>query len=300
MRGCIKKRSKDSWTVIVELPRDPITGKRRQKWETVKGTKKDAERALAELIIEIEKGCGCLAPAKMTVEDYFNQYLDVLKNNVRESTLKNYAMAFRTFNQYIGSQPFSKLTPLAVQQAVSKLLETRKQSTVREYLFRLKSAFKQAVAWGLVPRNPADGVKAPKDYRREMSVWTEEEANRFLKATVRHRYHAFFVLALRTGARIGELLALQWSDIDLEKGIIYITKSAGNFGDGSTKTAAGKRKVPIDGDTVRVLKEHRLRQAKERLRRGKEYNPDDHIFCTTKGTRPTYEAMRDSFKKSRL
>ena len=75
MRDGIVQRADGTWSFVLELPRDPETGKRRQKWETVRGTRKDAERRKAELITEIAKGFGCLASNSLTTDKYLADYL---------------------------------------------------------------------------------------------------------------------------------------------------------------------------------------------------------------------------------
>ena len=75
MRGSIVKRSKDSWTIILNLGRDPSTGKRKQQWVAVRGTKRDAEKKLAELQHQMDTG-SYLKPSKITVGDFLNQWLN--------------------------------------------------------------------------------------------------------------------------------------------------------------------------------------------------------------------------------
>ncbi|MGB9791892.1 MAG: tyrosine-type recombinase/integrase [Thermacetogeniaceae bacterium] len=295
MRGHIRKRAKDSWTVVVELPRDPVTGKRRQKWVTVKGTKKDAERRLAELITEVERGEVYFEAEKLTLGEYLERYLEAIRHTKRESTCRGYETAFKAFKG-IHHIPLAKLSPMTVQEAVTKMLSEKKPRTVGDYLLRLKVALNQAVAWGLIPKSPASGVKLPKGEEREMRVWNEEEARQFLAyAKEKCRYYPLFALALATGARLGELLALRWEDVDLEEGVIYIKRTvSGRKGYASPKTAAGRRKVPIDGDTVKILKEHRIAQLKEKLMKGAGYNPEDLVFTTANGKRVAYSTVEAS------
>lgn len=289
MRGHIRKRAKDSWTVVVELPRDPETGKRRQKWVTVKGTKRDAERVLAETIAEIERGT-YIEPAKMTVAEYLDRWSDACRAGVRLSTHLGRLQAIRHWKAVLGSVPLARLTPLDVQRALACLPEGLSDSSKRTYFTVLKAGLSQGVKWGLLPRNPAQGVKPPARKAREIRVWDEEQAVRFLEVARSTRYYALFYLALATGMRIGELLGLAWDDVDLDGGAIQVRRAiatcvahAGAPAWQEPKTTAGRRRVPIGAQAVEVLRQHRRAQLEERLRAGPDWRDYGLVFCNQKG-----------------
>jgi len=90
MRGHIKTRSKGSWTIILNLGRDPATGKRKQQWVTVRGTKKQAETRLAELLNQMDTG-GFVKPTKETFGSFLQRYLDdYISTQIRATTLEAY------------------------------------------------------------------------------------------------------------------------------------------------------------------------------------------------------------------
>ena len=118
-------------------------------------------------------------------------------------------------------------------------------------------------------------------------VWTPAQLRAFLNTARQHRLFAFYRLAAYTGARRGELLNLRWRDIDLDLGEVRITGSAaviaGQRIEGTTKSGRS-RTVSIDADTVQELRDHRKRQAEERLRVGPEWRgTDDYVFSTAWG-----------------
>ena len=288
MRGHIRKRSKDSWTVVVDLPRDPDTGKRRQKWVAVRGTKRDAERALAEMIAQVEKGFLGAAPAKMTVGGYLDKWLEAIGGTVRPTTAAKYAIEIRRLKPAVGNILLSRLTPADVQAAAARLPETLAPSTRRRTFDTLRAALRQAVEWGLVARNPLTGIKPPSAPVKEMRVWTEDQATRFLEAAESSRYYALLYLALATGMRSGELLGLVWNDIDFAAGTITIRRTLAGVSGGAPvwqdpKTRAARRKLPIDPHTVEVLRQHRKRQAEERLKAGPAWRDHGLVFCTQSG-----------------
>ncbi|MBE3585410.1 MAG: hypothetical protein IMW94_04460 [Thermoanaerobacter sp.] len=95
MRGHIRKRGKSSWAVVVDLPRDPETGKRRRKWVTVQGDRKDAERVLAKLLSEIYEGGVGTAPARLTLGEYLDRWLEAVGPELKPSSAASYQVAVK-------------------------------------------------------------------------------------------------------------------------------------------------------------------------------------------------------------
>jgi integrase len=280
--------------VVVELPCDPETGKRRQKWVTVKGTKRDAERVLAEMGAQVERGFPGTAPARMTVGEYLEKWLEAIRGTVRPTTAAKYATEVRRLTAAVGNILVSKLTPADVQAAAARLPETLAPATRRRTFDTLRAALRRAVEWGLLARDPLAGVKPPSTPVREVRVWSEEEAMRFLEAAKGSRYYALFYLALATGMRSGELLGLTWDDIDLTAGTVTVRRALARVSGGAPvwqdpKTPAARRRIPIDPLTVEVLRQHRKQQAEERLRAGPAWQDYRLVFCTRSG-RPVIHA----------
>lgn len=297
MRGHIRKRGKSSWAVVVELPRDPEAGKRRQKWITVRGTRREAEKVLAEVLAKLGRGAPAL-PSRMTLKEFFERFLDAKRGSVRESTLSGYRKAFKAFLRELGKETrLDQITPLHLQGAVSALQKQMKPSSARLYCLFAKAAFGQAVKWGLLPENPMDRVVLPKAEEREVQVWDEEEAARLLEAASGHRLFALFRLALATGMRIGEIAALRWEDVDFERGRIRVARTVSGKGYDRPKTGRGVRTVPVDLETVSALREHKKRQAEERLRYGLGWNSENLVFCTRGGRRYYHAGIAWSFNR---
>ncbi len=161
----------------------------------------------------------------------------------------------------------------------------------------LHRALKQAVKWGLVPRNVCEAVVAPRDQREGIiRPLSPEQARTLLSEAARDHLEALYVLALTTGLRQGELLGLSWSDVDLEAGRVRVRRTLGvrngkpTFG--QPKTAHSRRTVALTPKAVAVLKRHRGRQRDAHL-----YDVTDLVFCTSRGTpiAPT-NLIRQSFK----
>jgi len=137
-------------------------------------------------------------------------------------------------------------------------------------------------------RNPSDHIQLPKVRRKDKLMLSELEIHDLLAAAVDHRLEALFTIALTTGARSGELLALRWSDIDLSTGVIRVRKSLlkiqQGFEVGETKTSASRRNIDIGANSVQALREHRRRQNQEALALGPAWQRNlDLVFANRIG-----------------
>ena len=130
----------------------------------------------------------------------------------------------------------------------------------------------QAVKWQLIPYNPSDAVKPPPPGNTPMQVWDREQVRTFLAGIAEHPLEALWTLAVFTGMRKGELLAVHWDDIDLQGQNLTVrytlTKEHKGWGIGEPKSAAGRRRIGLTMTVVRALPSHRAAQAACRLQLG--------------------------------
>lgn len=296
---CTNKRGGIYYRVRVELPLGPNV-KRRQKTLTDKSYK-GLERQQRDLLHQIDQGQHSVVSAKKTLAEFFEFYLDIARNK-RSKTFEGYATAFKAFQgtkSIEGKLLLSDVTTDIVQHAVNELSKKLEKSSVQQYFTKLKTAFKYAASPGVryVARNPCDGVIISKPDEKEKQIWDDTQAQqfiRFCKATTM-RYAILFFLLLKTGARIGEILALRWSDVDLVAGTIHITRTQTRDGYGPPKTKNGIRKVPIGEGTIKQLSRHKVQQNKEKLLFGEGCNPENLVVCNSKGKRLPYHDARESF-----
>jgi integrase len=161
-------------------------------------------------------------------------------------------------------------------------------ATVRKIHTILKSALDQAVTNDLLYKNPANDTELPELKQKEIKVFTIQEQKRFIIYAEGYRLYSAFIVQLDTGLRLGEILALEWQDVELTKGIINVNKnivlvknrnedderSTELIVQNSTKTKNGKRKIPLTQRSILLLKELKLKQqAKSNI-----------VFCSEKGT----------------
>jgi integrase len=299
MRGSVVKRG-NGYSVVVELDRDPVTGKRRQKWHSGFRTKRDAERALSEIVSSVHTG-SYLEPTKQTLSDYALEWLKAIEPTVRPATHYSYGRNLRLHVlPQLGSVQLRRIDAGMLNGLYAILLtEGRKDHTggglsprtVRYIHTITHRALKDAVKWGRLARNPADAADPPRaseEGRPDSLTWTPDQLRAFLEATRTSRHWAAYLLLATTGLRRGEALGLRWHDVDLDAGRVSIRQTVIAVKHtpmlGTPKTAKGRRTVTLDAGTVAALKEHRKRQTAERLLMGAGWTDNNLVFCHVDGT----------------
>lgn len=292
MRGKIFKRYKgsDSWTIIINIGIDPDTGKRKQQWITVHGTKKDAEKRLAELLHQIDTGT-YINPSTAAVEDFLARWIKDYKHNLSPRGFERYRdIVNKHLIPEFGKLRLTQLRPEHIQRHYTdKLNNGLSARTVRYHHAVLRIALKTAVKQGLLARNPADAVNPPKIRRTDMQVWDQDEMNRFLEVAKGTTYHELFYTALFTGMRRSELLALRWNDVDLVLGQIYVNRSLHHLKDGSyvfsePKSTRSRRTIALSPSTSTLLRNYREKRKLEQAILDRSIHNDDLIFSHPDGS----------------
>jgi len=296
----ITKSGKGSYCFRVDYPSPD--GKRQQKKITVKGSYKEAERQQREILIQIDQGMYAVTPSQKTLGDFLDQYLEIIKGR-NVNTYTNYVCAFKAFSKHIGGDvKLSKLKSEDVQKAVNELESRLDKSTLNLYFQKFNVAMKYACRSNIryLVSNPCDDVIVNKPQDKEKPVWDDSQSNqfiRFCKASI-FRYITMFVVLLKTGLRVGEILALRWTDVDLNVGVIHVSRTVLRDGKyGPPKSRRSIRKVPIEQGTVKILLKYRVQQNKEKLLCGEGYNSEGLIFTSNTGKRVTKSVVTRSFKR---
>jgi len=287
MRGHITKRGKNSYSIAISLGKD-LTGRYKQQWVSVKGTKKDAEKRLSELLHQLDTGT-FMKPGKTTLAEYLGRWLqDYAKPNLSPRGFERYESIARVhLLPSLGNIPLTQLRPEHLQKHYTlKLNDGLSPRSVRYHHVVLHKALQTAIKWGLVARNVADGVDVPRARHTEMQTWDEYDVTCFLEAVRDSHYYALFHTALFTGMRRSELLALQWRDIDLHQ--IYVNRSLHQLRDGSyvftqPKSDSSRRTIALSPLSVLTLTEHKERQEGIRAMLGTPLKGDDLVFSTPEG-----------------
>jgi integrase len=295
--GFFLDRTKDGRELIgfvVNGPRRP-NGKRRQVRRRGFASLKDAKTEHAKVVAKLDEGT-FVEPSRQLFGDYLGEWLDAIRAKVRPSTHYSYR---RKVDEYvrprIGGIRLAHLSASNLNIVYADLLATGGRGgrplSPRTILYThavIRKALADAVRWGRIARNVADGADPPKHRTPEMHTWTADDVRSFLRHVERDRLAAVWRLAATTGMRRGELLGLRWPDLDLDAGRVAIRRSlvmAGSvpaFSD--PKTARGRRSVALDRGTVAAIREHRKRQAEERLAFGPAYRDGDLVFAQEDGS----------------
>jgi integrase len=313
MRGHLEKISKDSWTIVIEKGKNPLTKTRERIKKAVQGNKRTAEKVMNEMLHQLQTGT-YVEPTNLTIGDYFRYWLDTYcQPNLASSTLHSYkAQINNHIIPRLGSIQLEKLSPIHLQSYYSQLTATgRKDGTgglsSRSALYHhriIREALKHACRWQLVARNIADSVQPPRFKKAEMYVMSREEVLGFLELSKPHRDYAIIYTAIFTGMRQGELLGLTWKHVNLKQKTVDVRQQLQYLpGKGyffkEPKTPKSKRQIPLTLGQIAVFKEIRKLQAQDKLIKGikndddaeigdkinpeGEYEDNDLVFCHDNG-----------------
>jgi integrase len=276
------------------MKRRYLSGKRRE----------DVRDKLAKALSDRVDGLVFDAGA-MTVGEYLDGWLKAARDTVRQSTHERHKELVEIHvKPALGRIKLKDLNPAHARFFYRERLDSGlTPATVHKIHAVLHKALKAAVADGLVPRNAAAGLKLPRIAQEEIDPLDAEEARRLLE-TVREtsdRLVVLYVLALNTGMRQGELLALKWNDVDLESGLLCVrrtlTRTGGSYAFGEPKTKKSRRSIRLTSGAAEALRRHLSSQLEEMERVGSLYQPGGLAFATETGTIINLSNLRNrSFK----
>ena len=255
--GHIRERSPGSFELRYSLGTDPATGKRKIATATVRGSRKEAEKELRRLLRSLDTG-EHVDPTRMTVREWLTTWLATVREEVSPKTYERYSQIVnQSLAPALGNLPLVKLAPLHIQEAYNALATGGRHDgkpgplspQTRRHIHRvLHAALARAVEQQLITRNPAEAFRRrlPKVERPAMATLTTEEAARLFEAIRGYRIYWPVLIALTTGMRRGEILALRWHNVDLDRGTVRIVESL-------EQTKAGMRFKPPKTDRARVV-----------------------------------------------
>src|SRR5215218_1815009 len=267
----------------VETPSGP---KRRTIYAS---TRKEVAEKLARALSQRADGI-VVDDKNLTVGDYLDRWLsDCVRGTVRESTYsRDRYLVTNHVKPSIGRVKLKNLNALHLQSLYRERLDSGlSSSTVQKIHHVLHKGLRQAVRWTLIPRNPADDAKAPAPTPKEMNPLSAHEARKLLEAARGNRLEALYILAVHTGMRRGELLGLNWGDVDLENATVRVRRTLTRNGTGHVlgepKTKKSRRTVRITPQAVQALKYHQAKQSEEMLTSGSLYQEQGLVFAGTGG-----------------
>jgi integrase len=277
VRGSIVRRGK-SWAIILD-ERDMTSGRRRRRWHSFRGTRRGAEAECARLISERQNGTA-VEPNRITLVQFLDQWLEYIEPQVAPRTHERYGEIVRTYlAPALGTILLTKLQPMTISAAFAGMLSggRRKGSgglsprSVHHCHRILSQALQQAVRWRMLSRNPCNDVDPPRVERRALSVWDVATMAEALECARSLRIFMPMLLAGMLGLRRGEIAALRWRHVDLDRAHVAIVESFEQTRTGmrlkAPKSGRG-RKVALPIKVVAELRAWRTKQAQELLRLG--------------------------------
>lgn len=310
--GTVAKRPDGIWVGQVMLGRKANGKPDRPK--VYGNTREQVRRQLAKLKREYDEGKR-IDPAKerQTVAEFMATWLDAARTSTRPQTWAGYAHIIRNhIVPALGRQKLKDLRPDAIQRLYADKLSTPQQTnhnkpltplTVRKIHIVLHRALEMAVKWDYIARNPADAADRPSVPTRDMQALDPAELNRLIdcaladgerpgygdwQARSAKQWAMLWMLAIHTGLREGELLALAWSDLDLDRGTLTVRRNlvrtrnhAPTFGEPKSHTS--RRTISLPAVTIQALRAHKARQAEDHLSAA-DWADYNLVFCTHVGT----------------
>jgi integrase len=226
-------------------------------------------------------------------------WLDTVKRHaVDSSSYVRYEVNVRVhLSPDIGRLPLAKLSAQHVQAFYARKLSAGyAPATVHHMHATLQNALAHALQLGLVARNVATMVTPPRVKRTEMAILSEPQARQLLSTVRGHRLEALITLALATGMREGELVALRWSDVDLDQATLRVRQTLHRaligFVYDEAKTAHSRRMIALPTSVVSVLRHHYRLQVEERLALGPAWEDTELVFCNEAGGRLSLTLFR--------
>jgi integrase len=292
VRGHISRRGRGSWRIKLDIGQDPATGKRRTQYHTIRGTKREAQVKLAELVASLSKG-GYVEPSRLKIGEFVRARIDQWEGagDIAARTAQRYRQLLE--NQivpHLGAMPVQKLRPLDVEAWHATLRNSGRvrgqggvaPRTIGHAHEILSKALNDAMRNELVARNVAKAESAPRvGDDEDMTIVRDVPA--LVDKLRSSRLCAPAMLALFAGLRLGEVLALRWSRVDLDGKVLQVREALEQTRAHGTrfkppKSKAGRRDITLPDILIDVLREHRKAALELRLQLGLGRLPDEALL----------------------
>jgi integrase len=258
--GQIIARGQSTWLVRIYQGRDPQTGTRKYLNQTIHGQLREAQRFL-NLKLQQRDKTGSPRAAAISLNQFLDQWLTtVARPKLRAKTFYDYQTLLRLYiRPVLGTRLIGTIGQMEMQELYAQMFERGLSARTIEYTNAvLESAFRQAIRWRMLAEDPCAGVDLPRVKYKEMEALSVEECRQFLAVAAESEWYALFALALTTGMRPSEYLALKSSDIDWQRGTasvsrtIQVSRSAWTFDD--TKRKRSRRIVKLQNFVLEALR----------------------------------------------
>lgn len=292
MSGHIRRRGDKTWELKFDLGTDALTGKRHTRYHSFKGTKREAEIELTRLKASSDEG-EYIDASKETLSQFLGRWEAWVSTQVSAKTLERYKeLATHHVRPHLGAVRLQRLKAIHFAELYSKLLKEGRKIIVTEksgtgeplkvekliglsprtvgHVHRLlHSVMGRAVKWSIIGSNPVAAAEPPRVERTEIDILAPDQVKTLLRALRGDALYPIAVIGLATGMRRGEIVALRWGDIDLDRGKVRAQRSLEQTNTGlqfkAPKTKAGRREISIPPSIITELRAHWKKQGETRL-----------------------------------
>ena len=282
--GTIYRRKDGKWATQYTV----YTAEGRKRKTLYGKTRSEVATKLTKALSDREGGLA-FDTANLTLEPYLDRWLsDSVQGSVQETTYRRYEELARLhIKPALGRLKLKALTPAHVRGLYREKLDSGLAPRTVNYIHRtLYKALKQAVADGLIPRNVASVVEAPKPAKKEIRPLNHAQVNALFEAARGDRLEALYIVAVMMGLREGELLGLKWEDVDLEAGTLSVRRSL-SYTEKEPKFNSPKngkgRSLKLTDTAIDALRRHKIAQNEERLQLGSLWEDRDLVFPSQTG-----------------
>jgi integrase len=289
MPGSMRQRGEGSWNLRVYAGRDPVTGRKVSVERTVRGTKREASKMLAAMVAEVDRR-PLVSAGKGTVAQLCREWLAHATPSFSPKTVETTRMYIEDpIIPLIGSMLVGKLAPSDLDRFYRQLLEVGRSrgpyapATIRRVHGIIRRALAQGVRWGWIVHNPAVDASPPRVPMKELKPPDPGQVVQLFHLAQESdpELATFIMLAASSGARRGELLALRWSDLDIDRGTLSVERGIvmvdGKLIEQGTKTHQSRR-ISLDAGTASALEEHRERMIDRARVAGSVLAADSFVF----------------------
>ena len=307
MAGSIEKRGKDTYRLVVSCGYN-LDGKPAKHTKTVHCTKKEAEVELAKFVTKVQSGM--VADEKSMT---FAEFTEIWKRDYgsKELAPTTYARYLGILNTrilpYFSKFKLDKIKPTDIMKFYDmlendtqirrlknnkgeRLTKPLSKKTILEHHRLLRAMLHKAVYWQLIVNNPAERVQPPKTRKPKRKYYDDEQCKILLEnlETQEIKYKVAIIITIFTGVRLGELMGLEWSDIDFRNGIISINKASQYLSEKGVytkepKTSSSYRNVSIPDSVIEMLEEYKIWYDNQKELCGEFWNNSDRLFVQDDG-----------------
>lgn len=300
MRGHVSKRG-SKYSFVIDIGRDPITKKRKQKRVSGFRTKKEAIQAMNKMINELQNGT-YVEPSNETLAEFIESWLEHKKSTVSDSTYDFYESYTKNhIVPALGNIKLKDIKPITIQIFYNSLVKNSGLSlhSVAHVQRITRIILNHAVRLKVIRENPAIDIDIVKVPKKEQKVWTKDQVDIFIDAARGHIHFIAFYLAIFTGMRQGEILGLKWDSVDFDNRTIYVRRALKRSNGGEIKdlkNTSSYRSIAMNDLLYEELKKHKRKQNEIKLRMGQAYNDQGFVVATKVGTFVLHSNLSRAFR----